>query len=150
MSEKYAVLDVEGKVRDWLTASRGLRVWSSQEIGTNRPDMMTPGDVTTEPHWAYKGGDRLLSREEVTFYLKGHVYFDGRRSYEWSSTHAGYKAAIASLDGLPKDNGNAPLKLSFEYTVEEVHYATAETGSGGQPLGHHFRYAVIQWSAARE
>ena len=41
------------KVREWVRAGRGLRLWHSVEIGAQRPEQLTPADVTTPPHWAY-------------------------------------------------------------------------------------------------
>ena len=41
------------KVREWVRSGRGLRLWHSVEIGTQRPEQLTPADVTTPPHWAY-------------------------------------------------------------------------------------------------
>lgn len=41
------------KVREWVRAGRGLRLWRSVEIGAQRPEQLTPADVTTPPHWAY-------------------------------------------------------------------------------------------------
>src|SRR3990167_1858372 len=39
---KYPVLDETGKVRKWLDEGRGVDVWQSQEIGSMRPDILTP------------------------------------------------------------------------------------------------------------
>lgn len=41
------------KVREWVRSGRGLRLWRSVEIGAQRPEQLTPADVTTPPHWAY-------------------------------------------------------------------------------------------------
>jgi hypothetical protein len=41
------------KVREWFANGRGARLWKSVEIGNSRPEQLTPGDVTTPPHWAY-------------------------------------------------------------------------------------------------
>ena len=41
------------KVREWVLSGRGLRLWHSVEIGAQRPEQLTPADVTTPPHWAY-------------------------------------------------------------------------------------------------
>lgn len=148
----YAVLDTAGKVKAWLDAGRGLRVWTSQEIGPRRPDMLTPGDVTDAPHWAYRGGDRLVAAEDVVFYLKGPVYYNGE-THEWSDTPAGWKAAERALARCPADNGNAPLKLQFRYTIERLCYASDaqyDAAHGMRPCGIHYRVAIIQWSAPRE
>ena len=41
------------KVREWVRSGRGLRLWHSVEIGAQRPEQLTPADVTIPPHWAY-------------------------------------------------------------------------------------------------
>ena len=41
------------QVREWVRSGRGLRLWHSVEIGAQRPEQLTPADVTTPPHWAY-------------------------------------------------------------------------------------------------
>ena len=43
------------KVENWITTGRGVLIWTSKDLSTARPDMITPGDVTQAPHWAYVG-----------------------------------------------------------------------------------------------
>jgi hypothetical protein len=152
VSSKTAILDTTGAVKRWIDERRGVKVWVSQLIGESKPDVFTPGDVETEPHWAYKGGWRLLEESEIVFYSKGHIYYDVKRRkyYEWSSAPSGWRAARKAVESCPRDNGNAPLKLQFEYTVEEILYETAETNAAGRPLGMYYRVVVVQWSAPRE
>ena len=112
--------------------------------------MATRAATCSRPHWAFKGGDRLLSADDVTFYEKGSVATVATlkgRDLEWSNTIAGHKAASAALRKLPTDNGDAPVRLAFAYTVEVINYRTVETREDGRPLDSFDRVAIIQWSA---
>jgi len=40
-------------IRHWIDSGRGVRIWHNAEIGNNRPDMFTPADNETPPHWVY-------------------------------------------------------------------------------------------------
>lgn len=55
------------KVREWVRSGRGLRLWHSAEIGAQRPDQLTPADVTTPPHWAYtlEAWDWMIIASEI-------------------------------------------------------------------------------------
>lgn len=44
---------IADKLLGWIGAGRGVRRWVSEEIGNTRPDMFTPADNETPPHWAY-------------------------------------------------------------------------------------------------
>lgn len=156
---KYPVLDESGKVRQWIAQRKRIAVWENREIGANRPDVLTPEGASC-PHWAYSPVPaRVLDAQDVEFFHKGPVYFDGHRYHEWSDTPAGWRAARA-VKNLPQDNGDAPIRLRFAYTVERVCYMTRETyqyapevrkaGDEPMPLGIHYRVAIVQWSARRE
>lgn len=43
------------KVENWIITGRGVLIWKSKDLSMARPDMITPGDVTQAPHWAYVG-----------------------------------------------------------------------------------------------
>jgi hypothetical protein len=43
------------KVENWITMGRGVLIWRSKDLSISRPDMITPGDATQAPHWAYVG-----------------------------------------------------------------------------------------------
>jgi hypothetical protein len=128
----YPIMDETGKVRKWLADGRNVRVWRSAEIGTNRPDMLTPGDSEVSPHWAYPLNlSEVLKPEDVTFFKKGSIVYRDGGLLEWSDTAAGLKAAEKAIRTLPEDNGDAPHKFVFEYTIERVCYETREKNDLG-------------------
>jgi len=151
---KYPILDTTGKVQEWMKRDGKVRVWVSHDIGAGRPDIFTPEGTVASPHWAYPShASKVLNAHDVEFYAKCGVYYDGVKHYEWSDTPAGWRAAQSAInekaDGtgqLPCGNGNAPIQMSFEYTIERVQYETLEKRADGRPLGLHFRVAIIQWS----
>jgi hypothetical protein len=56
-------------IRTWFKARGGVVLWSNQEIGVSRPEMMTPathqdGSPASPPHWAY-GNPVQLKPEEI-------------------------------------------------------------------------------------
>ena len=54
IATKFTVTqETASKVREWVRSGRGLRLWHSVEIGAQRPEQLTPADVTIPPHWAY-------------------------------------------------------------------------------------------------
>jgi hypothetical protein len=74
------------KLREWFTAGRGVRRWTPAELGTNRPDMFTPADVTTPPHWAFPVGSSTVldpSMIDVETFAE-RMQFKGRiKRYYW-------------------------------------------------------------------
>jgi hypothetical protein len=157
---KYPILDTTGKVRQWLEQGRGVRVWTNLEIGVSRPNILTPADTVSAdeaPHWAYKGGGTLVlkSMDEVTFYQKSGVYYDGSNYWEWNDTPSGRRAAMKAFDTgeykgneLPHDNAGAPLKMVFEYTLDGVEYRSTDIRPDtGNPLSTRYKVAVVQWVA---
>lgn len=53
------------EVRQWHTSGRGIYMWTSKDLSTPRPDMITPGDVVQAPHWAYVGQPIKLDPSEI-------------------------------------------------------------------------------------
>jgi hypothetical protein len=160
---KYPILDATGKIRQWLEQGRGVRVWQSQLIGKPANDVLTPADTVSEndpPHWEYRGGCKRVLRtmNDVVFFEKSCVYFDGDNYWEWHDSPQGRRAAEKAYDNgeykgniLPKDNGDYPIKMLFNYTLETLTYeSTARVsvvGRDDRPLSTHFRLAIVQWSA---
>jgi hypothetical protein len=142
----YPIMDESGKVREWIDAGRGVRVWESHDIGAGRPDMMTPGDVTMPPHWAYPiEGSRVLQTAEVTFYRRSYVV------EMWSDTPAGWKAAERMLPKLERER-TAPIgKVLTSYTFERLSLETTErvkvSDDYSRPLHTISRVAIVAWTA---
>lgn len=134
MTAKYPILDTTGKVREWLDAGRGLRVWTNQEIGANRSDQLTPGDITCSPHWAYTlGSSRVLGPDDITFYTKCSGF-----TRIHSDSPAGWKAAekeCARLNDQPDKEWSAPAgRFARMYTVEPVVLAECEYVDDLEPI----------------
>jgi hypothetical protein len=50
------------KVRGWITSGRGVARWTNKDLSCmSRPDMVTPGDSETAPHWAYVGQKEAMA-----------------------------------------------------------------------------------------
>jgi hypothetical protein len=139
----YPIMDESGKVREWLAAGRGVRVWASHDIGAGRPDMLTPGDVQTPPHWAYpRHASIVYTVEQVTFFERSHVVQD------WSDSPAGWKAAARLFSSGLETERVAPIgKVLTNYTIERITFHSVETVQPGRPLCTRDRVAVVAWTA---
>jgi hypothetical protein len=86
-AERIAIDEsIAPKLREWFSAGRGVRRWVSAELGTNRPDMFTPADVETAPHWAYPvASSEVMAADQLdveTF--QERAQFRGRlKRYYW-------------------------------------------------------------------
>lgn len=68
-------------VRNWFINGRGARLWKSAEIGNSRPEQLTPGDVTTPPHWAYPLADsELIGIDDIAIEAREKIPGAGIRS----------------------------------------------------------------------
>jgi hypothetical protein len=146
----YPIMDESGKVREWFAAGRAVRVWASHDIGAGRPDMLTPGDVQTPPHWAYPlHASIVYSAEQVTFFERSHVVAD------WSDSPAGWKAAARMIGSGLESERTVPIgKVLTNYTVERITFHSEQTVNGGgigprgvRPLCTRCRVAVVAWTA---
>lgn len=148
---RYRVLDSDGKVRQWLTEGRGVRVWRNQEIGVTRADILTPADgPEVAPHWAYKGGlARTISG------LDGCLFFEQVGiEREWSDTVAGWRAAEAYMakgkHAEPAERAAFLGTVYNEWTLEHIAWQTMQRiGVGGpneRALGRRFMVACVQWT----
>lgn len=96
---------IAAKLLEWVNAGRGVRRWVSAEIGNPRPDMFTPGDIDTPPHWAYPVADsQLLTGEEIdveTFTPRSSFKGRGKNSWRGYSIHpnSAAKAQRLCLEG---------------------------------------------------
>lgn len=152
LATKYTIMDETGKVKAWLDAGRGIRVWTSPLIGEYVADILTPGDGARPDGWRFSHAtSRLLSADDVVFYAKvGVAYFPAHaKRFTFSDTPAGWRAAENVARSLPRDNGDAPARLSHAFTVERLSYATEEKRADGRPLDVSYAVAVIHWSAPR-
>lgn len=139
----YAVMDESGKVAEWLEAGRGLRVWQSQDLGAGRPELLTPGDVESEPHWAYKGGgSAVLGLDDVVFFRRVRVV------KSWEDRTPGWKAAQRFAESQSAEDAQVPIgrKLT-RYTVERF---TLESNVKVKVPGHPGRPPAIPASTAYE
>lgn len=134
---------------EWIAAGRGVRVWINQEMGINRSNILTPGDVTTPPHWSYTlQSSKVLHADDITFFEKIGVYNDGSNErYTWTDTPAGLKAAQLALINLPANNGDYPNKFAYNYTIEPIVMVSEQKRADGRALTTHYLIAIIQWSA---
>lgn len=131
LTEKVSIFDPSGKVRAWFDAGRGVRHWRSQEIGAVRPDQFTPADNPAEPpHWAYKGGDTVLAREDCTFYER----MPGVKQL-YTDSPAGWRAAERKAEQLDREDrarrarrADNPHWQAYRgaYTVERITLAEVE------------------------
>ena len=154
----YAILDESGKVRSWIESGRKVRVWVSHDIGAGRPDMLTPGDVETPPHWAYPvAASTVYDAGEVVFFRKSQVVAD------WTDSPAGWKAAERYLDAHPDESRDAPVgkvlttysreRITLESTAKVHHPGTQARGpipgttAYDLPLMTRYRVAVVAWVA---
>jgi hypothetical protein len=146
----YPIMDESGKVREWFAAGRGVRVWTSQDIGAGRPDMLTPADCTDAPHWAYPLHASIVYKaSEVTFFERSHVVAD------WSDSPAGWKAAARMIGSGLESERTVPIgKVLTNYTVERITFHSEQTVPGGfggakdtRPLCTRDRVAVVAWTA---
>lgn len=61
------------KVRDWFKSGRGVYRWTSKDLSMARGDMITPGDVTAAPHWAYVGHPEKAEPEDFEIVTRTKV-----------------------------------------------------------------------------
>lgn len=119
---KTAILDRDGRIKSWLDAGRGIRVWQSQDLSCARPDYFTPGGVTEAPHWAYRGESYLLSADECAFYSR----MPGVKAL-YSDSPAGFRAAERKAEQLGAREWTAPVgKFASLHTVERITLAAVE------------------------
>lgn len=155
--DKYPVLDETGKVKQWLTEGRGVDVWQSQEIGANRPDLLTPHGAP-KPHWAYELHLDNADPDSLTFYRPVHVV------KSWRDMPQGVRAAQRALAIYPDETREAPagtFKTTYTlvyYTMGSIHIRPdAEGGivlryrAEGEEhptlLDVEFRVGILMWSA---
>ncbi len=151
-ANKRAIMDETGKVAAWLAAGRGIRVWTSPLIGEYVPEVFTPGDGERPDGWRFTHATSvLLGADDVVFFRKvGVAFFPAHaKRFTFSDTAAGWKAAERVARSLPRDNGDAAVRLSHAFTVERLSYATEEKRADGRPLDVSYRVGVIHWSAPR-
>ena len=142
---RYPVLDESGKVRTWMDAGRKVRVWKSADLSMYRPDMLTPGDVSQAPHWAYPVADsRMLDVGNVIFYEACSI--DSKLT--WTDTPAGWKAAEKALAQCPDTSESRLVGHCYRtHTLKAVQLESKEKRSDGKPLCISFRVGVLQWSS---
>lgn len=144
----YPIMDETGKVAQWIKDGRGVRVWESHDIGAGRPDMLTPGDVETPPHWAYPLSGSKVVTDPVFFQRTGVVK-------SWTDTPAGLRAAERYLGAMSYNDKNeerdAPIgKVFTRYSIERHFYSTEAIVSmphGDRPLDVEYRVCVVRWTA---
>lgn len=75
VKSKFTLTSVEeaDKVRGWFKSGRGVYRWTSEDLSTARGDMITPGDVTTAPHWAYVGHPEKAEPEDFEVVIRTKV-----------------------------------------------------------------------------
>jgi len=155
---KYPVLDETGKVRKWLDEGRGVDVWQSQEIGSMRPDILTPHGAP-KPHWAYQVHLSNVDPDVLTFYHPVGIV----RS--WHDTPQGNRAAARALAKDYPDTTREAPGGTFAQTYTLAHYTMGSItirpeADGGTTLRYRadgethptlldveFRVGILEWSA---
>lgn len=101
-------------VREWFKTGRGVYRWTNNDLGNpSAPDMITPGDATQAPHWAYVGQPTPVTPDELSVEIRKAVepvYKDhpvcqyckgeGKRTYQ----------AIADLRNEPVEKAREELR----------------------------------------
>ena len=161
-NEPIKVFDPSGKVREWLTSGRGVKVW--QNIALDSASLgsltFTPGDVEGSPDWKVRplepsriDGDHAAiyyDAERFAFYLKSRVVA------RYSSSPQGFKAAGRRADLADRSATFAPIgRIDHAYTVEEVEYETREriayplrpdqSTADTRPLDIEYAACVVEW-----
>lgn len=159
LEKPYPVFDESGKVQSWLDSGRGLRVWQSHDIGAGRPDMLTPGDATEKPHWAYPEPSEILTAADVVFFHKVMV------DRSWTDTPAGWRAAQRYLGSMSIAEKHEDVQVPIgrkltRYTIEGLrldsetkvhmpgtpaHGPIPGTEAYDRPLHVEYRVAVVRW-----
>lgn len=134
------------KVREWFRSGRGARLWRSVEIGAQRPEQLTPGDVTTPPHWAYTlEASELISADDISMEIREDIPGDEVRSRDvrhyWGHDihEAGKAKARKVCERIRKETGRdvdwlhafsefgiAHIRFQFVECVNFAEYAHAE------------------------
>lgn len=147
-TQRYPVMDPTGMVRLWIESGRGARAWPCQDIGSDRPDMLTPGDVRTPPDWRYTyASSRLLGPDDVVYFGKVP-----QARGTWTDTPAGWRAAERMARNMEReypdnDATGAPLRMIYRYTVARITMESAERDHEGRPYHVAYLVGVWQWSA---
>lgn len=158
VTARRPIMDATGKVQAWLDAGRGVTIWTNQEIGSNRPDVFTPGDQATRPHWAYRADVTLMRAEECLFYAPGRIV------KSWLDGPAGERAARKALAAMPDATRIAPIGRVFTtYTLHRFTLGSitirpeSEGGTTLDTYGMHktlthveFRVGIREWTAIEE
>jgi len=155
MTEKYAILDETGKVREWLDTG-GVDVWRSQEIGASRPDIFTPHGAS-KPHWAYQVYLSNADPSVLTFYQPISVV------QSWRDTPQGNRAARRALATKYPDRTRTAPAGTYKNTYTLAYYTMGSITirsdvDGGTTLRYRavgdtllldveFRVGVLEWSA---
>lgn len=154
-TERYAVLDDTGKIREWLDSGRGIAIWRDQQISSSpAPDRITPADGRAG-HWRYgnKPERVIMDPSGVAFYLAGPIV------RHWTDTAQGHDAAERHIDTLPADNRRddgtwPPTRLLYRYTVRTFKMRaygadgplTYRAGGHDVPLAIEYRCGVQRWT----
>lgn len=75
MTDRFVITDPKQleQVISWHTDGRGIYRWTNKEIGVCRGDIITPGDVTQAPHWAYVGHPTEESIDNIDYVVRTPV-----------------------------------------------------------------------------
>ena len=134
--DKQETLD---QVRQWFKDGRGAYRWTNKEIGNPRGDVLTPGDSTQAPHWAYVGQPESVQPEDIEVRLRCPVSLPGawypacercqgtgKRSYQ----------SIADIRGC-SDVGAIRQEILNQHNhviVDDDHFQCWSCGGGGNVI----------------
>ena len=123
------------KAREWVLSGRGLRLWHSVEIGAQRPEQLTPADVTIPPHWAYTlEASEIVTPADISMEILEDIPGEEIRSrdvrhYWGHDIHkAGKARARKACDRIRKQTGrNVDWYHAFsEYGIAHIRFQFVE------------------------